>query len=170
MYPDELSVKGSTVPVSALISKLHEMKKVGVCSFVPRNTSAPVLAAIFPQLEEFDDDGLQVKPPGLHLVVLPFADDIRDLDFPAKVEVPTDVEDAALGVVNAVRLKEFCPSDFENPKLQKMWSALQVMALDETEMDWVEEEDDDVMPDMEGWKKHDAAVDSFVASFGGCEE
>lgn len=35
------------------------------------------MVALLPQAEEVDD-GMQVSPPGMHVVVLPFAEEVRE--------------------------------------------------------------------------------------------
>lgn len=34
------------------------------------------------QDEELDDQSIQISPPGFHVIFLPFADDIRKLQYP----------------------------------------------------------------------------------------
>ena len=40
------------------------------------------MVALLPQAESIDDEGIQVDPPGFHVIPLPYSDDIRNLDFP----------------------------------------------------------------------------------------
>lgn len=76
-----------------------------VCRYVPRANAMPRLCALLPQVsyiplgltfcyqfEEVNEDGVQVAPPGFHLIPLPFADDLRHIDLS---ESHPDVEDAA---------------------------------------------------------------------------
>ena len=32
--------------------------------------------------EELDEQNVQISPPGFHVIFLPFADDLRKLDYP----------------------------------------------------------------------------------------
>jgi ATP-dependent DNA helicase 2 subunit 1 len=50
--------------------------KMGLGLFLPRKTSPPVFVHILAQAEE-REGGRQIKPPGFHLVQLPFADNMR---------------------------------------------------------------------------------------------
>ena len=40
---------------------------------------APKLVALVAQSEERDEDGFQIAPPGINVILLPFADDIRNI-------------------------------------------------------------------------------------------
>lgn len=53
-------------------------RKIGLGLFMPRQNTIPVFVAILPQREEFVD-GRQLHPPGMQLITLPFADDVRDV-------------------------------------------------------------------------------------------
>ena len=68
-------VKGSSVAFSALLKKMIEMDKIGICRVIARNTSPPKYAALLPQEEILDpNDNTQSQAPGFHLIFLPFAD------------------------------------------------------------------------------------------------
>lgn len=85
LYPSEEDYVGSTRVYSALHRKLEKDKLFGLAWFVPRKNATPVLAALLPTLAmvEKDDQKSQAAvsatgaPQGLHLIPLPFADDIR---------------------------------------------------------------------------------------------
>lgn len=42
---------------------------------------------LLPQAEKLSDAGVQVAPPGIHLVQLPFADDMRELGVDSTLTV-----------------------------------------------------------------------------------
>jgi ATP-dependent DNA helicase 2 subunit 1 len=50
---------------------------MGVGWLIARRNQAPVFTAIIPQVEEFDENGAQMTPPGMHCIILPFFDDCR---------------------------------------------------------------------------------------------
>ena len=52
---------------------------MAIVRLVPRAGSTVRFVAMIPQPEQYDEDHFQ-KPPGLHMVFLPYADDIRGLD------------------------------------------------------------------------------------------
>jgi hypothetical protein len=79
LYPDEATVKGSTLAASCLLTTLLNENKIGLARFVRTSSSAPSLLALIPQKEVISKEGIQTAPPGFHAVVLPFRDDIREL-------------------------------------------------------------------------------------------
>lgn len=110
--------------------------------------------ALVPQQEELSrDDGSQLQPPGFHALVLPFADDLRDLPLePATTtatsggaeSLPASEGDgdtngkstvseapplvaAAEALVGAVTLEREAVMSIHNPVLQKQYHMLQVM-------------------------------------------
>lgn len=85
LYPSEEDFIGSTRVYSALHSKLSKDNLFALTWFVPRKNATPVMAAMVPTLSA---DGTEDKsnpaaisasgsPQGLHLIPLPFADDVR---------------------------------------------------------------------------------------------
>jgi ATP-dependent DNA helicase 2 subunit 1 len=85
LYPSEDDFIGSTRVFSALHQKLLKSKRMAVTWFIARRNAAPVLAALVPTLPDPKKDtktnltGISATecPQGLHLIPLPFADDIR---------------------------------------------------------------------------------------------
>ena len=77
IYPSDAAVTGSTRTFASLHKKLLKDELMGVGWLIPRRNQAPVVTAIIPQVEEFDEKGSQTTPPGMHCIVLPFNDDIR---------------------------------------------------------------------------------------------
>lgn len=73
LYPEEKMITGSRNLFAALLIKCLERKVVAVCSCKSRDTSGPSFVALVPQAEDREED----RPPGFHLVFLPFADDLR---------------------------------------------------------------------------------------------
>lgn len=68
------------------------------------------------QAEEFDpEDGSQLRPPGFHVIYLPYADDIREIvldEEPAKATHDQII--AAKKLVKTLRIR-FDSRNFENP-------------------------------------------------------
>lgn len=147
LYPDESIIKGSSTLFAALLDRMNEREKIAIARFVPRDNSVPQFVALLPQEEEFDEDGTQLIPPGLHVIYLPFADDIRELSL-FKLKEPASEEQISLAkqVVKKLRIR-FDSRSFENPILQKHYAALQALAL---EREQVEAVPDYVLPDVEG--------------------
>lgn len=113
--------------------------------------------ALLPQDEKPVEDQVPT-PPGFQLIVLPFADDIRDLDAvmdaanvqKATMDSLTKEERAAARLVIRNLSIDFNSRDFENPSLQKFYSGLQALALNEEEPEPVE---DLLEPDYEEMKR-----------------
>jgi ATP-dependent DNA helicase 2 subunit 1 len=74
IYPDEEAVQGSYAAFIALHRAMLQQNKFAVAFYGSRASSQ--LVALVPQEEELAD-GLQLEPPGMHLIYLPYADDIR---------------------------------------------------------------------------------------------
>eukprot|EP00928_Gymnodinium_smaydae_P018070 TRINITY_DN16878_c1_g6_i1.p1 TRINITY_DN16878_c1_g6~~TRINITY_DN16878_c1_g6_i1.p1 ORF type:complete len:664 (+),score=145.51 TRINITY_DN16878_c1_g6_i1:60-1994(+) len=136
VYPNDRMIAGSGQLCAALIECLAARRKIALVRYVARKSSNPVLAALVPQVEREEvSGGDQVCPPGFHMVLLPWGEDIRSLSFPAPegapAPLPQGLQDAARSVVNAMRLDGFVPGCVENPVLQKHFAAVQALALAE---------------------------------------
>lgn len=157
IYPDEQQVQGSTVAFAALLDRLLASDKVGICLWTRRTNTPPRFVALVPQEEEVDDDGLQVNPPGFHLVPLPFSDDIREIHTEPQPPVSPEQVIKAKKLVKALRIN-FDSRSFENPSLQRHYANLQALALDR---DTVEETPDYLLPDTEGMENFAALINDF---------
>ncbi|KAF9967257.1 X-ray repair cross-complementing protein 6 [Mortierella alpina] len=145
LYPDERSYEGSTRAFSALLTAMADMDKIAICSFTQRATYSTRLVALVPQLEIIGSNG-QEQPPGLQLIPLPWADDIRPLPIETGFEAPDELKDAALNVISLLNMKKgFLPDNYENPSLQKHYKVLQATALNQRDMDI----DDKTLPKTE---------------------
>lgn len=56
---------------------MAKKKKMAIAIFSPRRNVIPTFAALLPQMEERGEAG-QLEPPGIHVIPLPYADDIRE--------------------------------------------------------------------------------------------
>jgi ATP-dependent DNA helicase 2 subunit 1 len=99
LYPSEDDFVGSTRVFSALHQKLLKSKLMAVTWFIARRNAAPVIAALMPTLPAPKTDaktnltGASATecPQGLHLIPLPFADDIRkNPDMPGLPPIAPD--------------------------------------------------------------------------------
>eukprot|EP00811_Abedinium_folium_P006705 NODE_16182_length_1008_cov_2.726447.p1 GENE.NODE_16182_length_1008_cov_2.726447~~NODE_16182_length_1008_cov_2.726447.p1 ORF type:complete len:230 (-),score=78.05 NODE_16182_length_1008_cov_2.726447:149-838(-) len=106
---------------------------MAIVRHTPRRNSSPVLAALLPQAEREDTGWEQARPPGFHMVLLPWADDFRNLRFPppADLDVPPRLIEAARRSIDAMRVDAFAPGCVENPVLQKHYACVQALALGE---------------------------------------
>ncbi|KAI9794129.1 MAG: ATP-dependent DNA helicase II subunit 1 [Piccolia ochrophora] len=133
IYPSEEDFVGSTRVFSALQQKLLKDDKMGIAWFIARKNAAPVIAAVIPGPERLGDNGEQTMPPGLWLVPLPFADDIRQDPDTSLVRAPDSLVDLMRKVVQQLQLPkaQYNPTKYSNPSLQWHYRILQAMALEE---------------------------------------
>jgi ATP-dependent DNA helicase 2 subunit 1 len=57
---------------------MTKKKRMAIALFCPRRNVIPTFAALLPQKEERGADG-QIEPPGIYVIPLPYADDIREV-------------------------------------------------------------------------------------------
>lgn len=80
LYPSDVAVDGSTTVFTALWQRMLARKVAALARFEPRSTSAPHIVALIPESEVVDEaTGTQVRPAGMHAVILPYADDLRNI-------------------------------------------------------------------------------------------
>ncbi|KAF7568426.1 Ku domain-containing protein Pku70 [Pyrenophora tritici-repentis] len=164
IYPSEADYIGSTRVFSALQQKLIKSKKMGLVWFIPRRNAAPTLAALIPGVEKINEDGEQTMPPGLWLVPLPFADDIRQ--FPTPPEQPLKTTDALTDkmrlIIEQLQLPKgiYDPSRYPNPDLQWFYRILQALALEEELPD---HPDDKTIP---RYKQIDKRCGEYIEEYG----
>jgi ATP-dependent DNA helicase 2 subunit 1 len=162
IYPDERSMKGSTCLFQSLLQKMLEMDKVAIARLIYYKASYPRFVALIPQDELVDADGVQRESPGMHCVFLPFADDIRSLEFEPKPIAPTEVVLKAKSMVSKLKIR-IEPSSFQNPRLQHFYNVLQALALDE-EVDAEQlKHDESLTPDIDGFNSFKPLIDAFDA-------
>ncbi|KAH6936978.1 hypothetical protein HPB50_024914 [Hyalomma asiaticum] len=151
LYPDEGSVRGSTRLFAALLQSCLRHRVAPVCFWISRAAQAPKLVYLLAQEEERDTHGLQMVPPGFHVVQLPFSDDRRRLQTLEEGTTKAPPGLVALAREMAEKLRfAYHPDKFENPELQRFWSCLEALALDR---DDVEHPEDYTRPNHEKMKK-----------------
>lgn len=134
VYPSEADYVGSTRVFSALQQKLIKSKKMALTWFIARKNASPVVAAMIPSEERYDENGEQTMPPGLWLVPLPFADDLRQCpEQPAEPRTTDELTDKMRIIIEQLQLPKgvYDPSKYPNPDLQWFYRILQAMALEE---------------------------------------
>jgi ATP-dependent DNA helicase 2 subunit 1 len=107
LYPSEQDYIGSTRVYSALYQKLVKDNLIAWTWFIARRNATPVMAALVPTLsaDSTEDRPNQASvsetgcPQGLHLIPLPFRDDMRE-DPPSSREEPLRAPDE---LVDAMR-------------------------------------------------------------------
>ncbi|KAL9040433.1 MAG: hypothetical protein Q9180_001909 [Flavoplaca navasiana] len=163
IYPSEEDYIGSTRVFAALHAKLLSSQKVGITWFIARKNAAPVLAALYPGPESLDENGLQIMPPGLWLIPLPYADDIRqNPEMTTLIRAPEPLIDRMRLVIQQLQLPKakYDPSKYPNPSLQWHYRILQAMALGE---DLPEMPDDKTIP---RYRQIDKRAGEYVLDWG----
>jgi len=163
MYPSEADFVGSTRVFSALQQKLLKSQKVALAWFVARKNAAPVMAALIPSEERHDENGEQTAPPGLWLVPLPFADDLRQCpEQPEEPRTTDELSDKMRIIIEQLQLPKgvYDPSKYPNPDLQWFYRILQAMALEE---EVPTQPDDKTLP---RYKQIDKRAAEYVQAYG----
>ena len=163
IYPSEEDFVGSTRVFSALQQKLLKDQKMAITWFIARRNAAPVLAALMPGAEKKDDmTGVQTIPPGLWILPLPFADDIRANPETTNVRAPDSLVDKMRPVIQQLQLpkEKYNPSRYPNPALQWHYRILQALALEE---DIPEQPEDKTIPK---YKQIDKRAGEYVMEWG----
>ncbi|KAL0432976.1 UNVERIFIED_CONTAM: ATP-dependent DNA helicase 2 subunit KU70 [Sesamum latifolium] len=150
VFPSDEEVIGSTCIFIALHRSMLRLKRFAVAFY--GSSTHPQLVALVAQDEIVSASG-QIEPPGMHMIYLPYSDDIRpveELHTDTNPMAPRATEDqiqSASSLVKRVDLKNFSFCQFVNPALQRHYAVLQALALDEDEMP---DTKDETLPDEEG--------------------
>ncbi|MGH0129657.1 UNVERIFIED_CONTAM: hypothetical protein FKN15_065950 [Acipenser sinensis] len=73
-----------------------------------------------------------------HVIFLPYADDIRSLDYPEKTSAKPEQIDKMKEIVHKLRFK-YQSEAFENPVIQQHYRNLEALALDLLEPEQIED-------------------------------
>ena len=137
VYPDENRVKGSSQCMDSLVREMQRKEKVAIVRAQARDNAQVRFCALLPSLPV---EGKEDDPTGFQLIVLPYADDIRELDsimdaagYPQDYQ-PTgeggicddlkkDELKAAKALIGKINMK-FDAKQFENPTIQKFYTGL----------------------------------------------
>ena len=164
--PCERRREGSALALEALVGSMVRKGKVGFGTLTTRGK--PQLVAMLPQPLELDSKGAVLLPCGLHLVPLPYADDLRKLSLPpplAPDELSEAQQECASKLVAALTLPpETNPAGrAQHPGRHKHFAFIQAKAIQAAE---VEPTVDGTLPD-EAWLGARAGeVRGFKEAFG----
>ena len=130
LYPSDLDHPGSKCTFAALLQSMLRKNKYALALYLPRENAVPAFVAILPQAEELDEEGNQLVPPGMNMIPLPYADDIRDRPQHTYPHASDDQVEAAEKMVDSfVRTAPFNPDAFANPALHYHYSTLKAVAF-----------------------------------------
>ncbi|XP_006458925.1 hypothetical protein AGABI2DRAFT_217743 [Agaricus bisporus var. bisporus H97] len=132
IYPNEMSYSGSRRTFSALLKSMIRKNKVGLALVLMRRNSSPVFSVLLPQEEQTDENGF-TEPPGMHLIHLPFADDIRAAPIEDAFRASDQLKDAARAWIDKLSVKNgtYPPDSYPNPALSYHNAQLQASAFRE---------------------------------------
>ncbi|KAJ0045030.1 hypothetical protein Pint_04798 [Pistacia integerrima] len=158
-------VVGSARIFIALHRSMLRLQRFAVAFY--GNPSNPHLVALVAQ-DEIISNGGQLEPPGMHMIYLPYSDDIRNFHSSPDV-VPRATDDQvkkAAALMKRIDLKDFSVCQFANPALQRHYAVLQALALEEDEMPDI---NDETLPDEEGMSRPGVvkAIEEFKLSVYG---
>lgn len=144
IYPFEEDYIGSIRVFSALYQNMLKKQVFGLSWLIPRKNATPVLAAILPTLSAIGADAGTNQaavsktgcPQGLHLIPLPFADDLRQNPpsmHKTPLRAPDGLVDEMISIIEKLNLPKgtFDPNRYPNPSLQWHYRILQAIALEE---------------------------------------
>lgn len=117
IYPSEEDYIGSTRVFSALHQKLFKDEKMALVWFIPRKNSTPTLSAMIAGGEKIDENGVQKVPPGMWIIPLPYADDVRQNPESTMNVAPEPLIDRMRAVVQQLQLPKavYDPTKYPNP-------------------------------------------------------
>ncbi|KAK3126561.1 hypothetical protein QOZ80_7AG0558490 [Eleusine coracana subsp. coracana] len=149
IYPNDENIFGSTRAFVALHSSMLRLGRFAL-AFYGNPTRAQLVALV--AQEEVTSSGFQVETPGMHMIYLPYSDDIR---YPEEVHVTSDDAPRATdeqikkasSLLKRIDLKDFSVCHIANPALQRHYGILEALALGEDEMPDIK---DDTLPDEVG--------------------
>ncbi|KAI9207193.1 SPOC like C-terminal domain-containing protein [Polychytrium aggregatum] len=142
IFPDESTYSGSSSVFANLLDSCLRLNKVALCTLIARKRSPPRLVTLVPQRET------ESMPGGFHAILMPYADDLRNIQMP--VVHPTILKDsssalAEIGnkIIKKLNIKSYDGKNYENPVIQIHYTNLQALALQE---DLPEEFNDQTLP------------------------
>ncbi|WOK99403.1 ATP-dependent DNA helicase 2 subunit KU70 isoform X1 [Canna indica] len=150
IFPTDEEIIGSTRIFVALYQSMLCLKRFALAFY--GRSSNPRLVALVAQDELISSSG-QIEPPGMHMIYLPYSDDIREVEelhITAGATAPRATDDQikkASALIKRIDLKDFSVLQFANPALQRHYGILQALALGEDEMLDIK---DETLPDEEG--------------------
>ena len=147
--PSESLYKGSSNFFVALLERCLARDVVPLVHCVPRAGTIGYIAILLPQQELRGENNEQIKAAGFHMVRLPFADDIRPLEYDAVIKPEPNEIEIARKLVKKLKA-HFDPSLIDNPNEQQFQKTLEAIAL---EKDSIEEVQDLTKPDTEAIDK-----------------
>ncbi|OCF61269.1 hypothetical protein L486_00916 [Kwoniella mangroviensis CBS 10435] len=135
IYPNENEYTGSTRTFAALLKSCIKFNKHALAISRFRTNTQPEFCVLIPQEETFTKDGGQDQPPGFHVIILPFRDDIRRPPKNMIENLLASDRQAKLmsNIVKRLRIKagHYRSEAYPNPALAYHYAQLQSLAFEE---------------------------------------
>ncbi|EAU85129.2 Ku70 [Coprinopsis cinerea okayama7 len=132
LWASNLTYSGSKRTFKALLNSMIEKDKIGLALVLMRKNASPVFCYLLPQ-KETRDGAYQVDPPGIHIIPLPFADDIRAAPFDEALRASAPLVEKAKAFVDKLKIKQgtYPPDAYPNPALAYHNAQLEASAFRE---------------------------------------
>ncbi|WVQ67007.1 uncharacterized protein L199_005199 [Kwoniella botswanensis] len=135
IYPNENEYTGSTRTFAALLKSCIKFNKHALALSRFRTNTQPEFCVLIPQEESLTKDGGQDQPPGFHVIILPFRDDIRRPPKNMIENLLASDRQAKLmsNIVKRLRIKagHYRSEAYPNPALAYHYAQLQSLAFEE---------------------------------------
>ncbi|WWD03626.1 hypothetical protein V865_001681 [Kwoniella europaea PYCC6329] len=135
IYPNENEYTGSTRTFAAMLKSCIKFNKHALALSRFRTNTQPEFCVLIPQEESFTKDGGQDQPPGFHVIILPFRDDIRRPPKNMNENLLASDRQAKLmsNIVKRLRIKagHYRSEAYPNPALAYHYAQLQSLAFEE---------------------------------------
>jgi ATP-dependent DNA helicase 2 subunit 1 len=129
IYPSEEDFVGSTRIFSALQQTLLREKKAALVWLIARRNASPVLGAMLAGEEKVDDNGVQKFPPGMWIIPLPFADDVRQNPETTLNVAPEPLIDQMRDIVQQLQLPKAIYEPLKYPNPCKFFPSIHIAIL-----------------------------------------
>eukprot|EP00798_Chlamydomonas_sp_ICE-L_P027583 gene27583-7218_t len=160
LRPNDSDISGSSTVFKAILDAMIRQDKIAICRAQIGHAGTASLAAVLPQIEVRDQFQVQLQPEGMHIIKLPFMDDLRypGTDFKVAGNKAVVASEAAIekasALMDAITFKkdhegkvEFNTEDVPNPSMQRIAQVIEAVALG-SKTPPIEEFNDATAPDV----------------------
>ncbi|GIM02241.1 hypothetical protein Vretimale_7160 [Volvox reticuliferus] len=173
LRPDERSAPGSTTAFISVWRAMLAEERFALCRYRKAANTRPCLVALISQDEGIDPYGIQTDPPGIHMIFLPYMDDIRYPETAAGVapQQPSGEQMAAskalIAALDLEKVEAFDLTQVCNPWLERHYAVVEALALSEPIPPWSAIAEDGTRPRRELFESPEAveAIEAFRLAF-----
>lgn len=133
IQPNNEVVEDSSLLFNSLLFNCLEMNKVIMCFIKVRQGGRVHLAALIPQAEIIDENGVQKLPSGFHVIYLPFSECVRQMKEQPQNNELSKITDQQVYLAKLICEKmtiNYRPSMIKNPKINFHWAMLEALAME----------------------------------------